>query len=53
MGPGLPLYIDEGIRPIEQPAIDPIKSTYQLYLISIVLPISRSMSNLDLGLDLV
>jgi hypothetical protein len=48
-----PLYIDEGIRPIEHPAIDPIKSTYQFYLICIVLPISRSRSNLALGLDLV
>jgi hypothetical protein len=27
-----PLYIDEGIRPIEPPTIDQIKSTYYFYL---------------------
>jgi hypothetical protein len=45
------LYIDEGLRPIETPTIDRIKSIYQFYLF--VLPIPRSRSNLVLGLDLV
>jgi hypothetical protein len=46
-----PLYIDEGLWPIEPPTIDQIKSIYQFYLF--VLPIARSRSNLALGLDLV
>jgi hypothetical protein len=53
MGPDLPLYIDEGLRPIEPPTIDTIKSTYQFYLICIVLLIPMSRSNLALGLDLI
>jgi hypothetical protein len=34
-----PLYIDEGVRPIEPPTIDPIKLTYQIYLICTILSI--------------
>jgi hypothetical protein len=43
-GPDLPLYIDEGLRPIEPSIIDQIKSIYQFCLF--VLPIPRSRSNL-------
>jgi hypothetical protein len=50
MAPYLSLYIDEGLRPIEPPTIDQIKSIYQFYLF--VLPIPMSRSNLALGLDL-
>jgi hypothetical protein len=38
-----PLNIDEGLRPIESPTVDLIKSIYQFYLIYIVLPIPRSI----------
>jgi hypothetical protein len=38
-GPNLPLYIDEGVWLIEAHTIDSIKSTYQIYLICIVLSI--------------
>jgi hypothetical protein len=34
-----PPYIDEGVWPIEPPIIDPIKPTYHIYLICIVLSI--------------
>jgi hypothetical protein len=46
------LYIDEGLTADSTLIIDSIKSTYQFYLICIVLSIHRSRSNLVLGLDL-
>jgi hypothetical protein len=52
-GPNLSLYIDKGLRPIEPPTIDTIKSIYQFYVICIVLSILRSRSNLTLGLNLI
>jgi hypothetical protein len=53
MGLDLPIYIDEALQSIEPPTIDPIKSTYQFYLICIVLPIPRSRSIIALDLNLV
>jgi uncharacterized membrane protein len=38
-GLDLPVYIDEGVRPIEAPTIDPIKPIYQINLIYTVLSI--------------
>jgi hypothetical protein len=51
MGLDLPLYIGEGLRPIEPP--QSIKSNLFISFYHFVLPIPRSRSNLALGLDIV
>jgi hypothetical protein len=37
MGPDLPIYIVEGLRPTKALTIDPLKSIYQFYLICFIL----------------
>jgi hypothetical protein len=45
-GQNLPTYIDEKVRPIEPPIIDPIKSIFKFTLFARFFPFLRSRSNL-------